>query len=159
MIILLNGCFDCLHIGHKHLIRFAIKLAGPEGEVVILINNSESVKSLKGPKRPIQCTKDRVENVKGYYHLLNSVVWRSQRLPIVEVQTFSSEEELKEKVNRLSPSMIIKGNDRPDVREIVGSDKFPVCIVPRLKDNNGEPYSTTSMLEREHADTKRKETT
>ena len=49
-VVLANGCFDALHVGH---IRY---LEGARGEgdlLVVAVNSDSSVRALKGPGRPI----------------------------------------------------------------------------------------------------------
>ena len=49
-IVLTNGCFDLLHPGHIYFLRQAAKLGS---QLWIALNGDESVRELKGPKRPI----------------------------------------------------------------------------------------------------------
>jgi len=57
-IVFTNGCFDILHIGHIRLLQRAKKL----GDILILgLNSDNSIKTLKGPKRPIFNEKEREE--------------------------------------------------------------------------------------------------
>ena len=44
-----NGCFDILHVGHIELLNYCKSI----GDVVIGLNSDQSVKRLKGEKRPI----------------------------------------------------------------------------------------------------------
>jgi rfaE bifunctional protein nucleotidyltransferase chain/domain len=49
-IVLANGCFDALHVGHVRYLEGARR----EGEVLVVAVNSDSgVRALKGPGRPI----------------------------------------------------------------------------------------------------------
>lgn len=50
-----NGCFDVLHIGHIRLLQ----QAGSLGRLIVGINSDESVRRLKGEGRPINCANDR----------------------------------------------------------------------------------------------------
>jgi D-beta-D-heptose 7-phosphate kinase/D-beta-D-heptose 1-phosphate adenosyltransferase len=57
-IVFTNGCFDVLHLGHLSYLEEAKKL----GNILILgLNSDESIKRLKGDKRPINNLKDRIE--------------------------------------------------------------------------------------------------
>ena len=59
-IVLTNGCFDLIHVGHLRTFREAKKL----GDILIVgINSDQSVQSLKGPTRPIISENDRAELV------------------------------------------------------------------------------------------------
>jgi D-beta-D-heptose 7-phosphate kinase/D-beta-D-heptose 1-phosphate adenosyltransferase len=49
-VVLTNGCFDLLHVGHASYLEEAASL----GDVMIVaINSDESVRRLKGPQRPV----------------------------------------------------------------------------------------------------------
>src|SRR6202171_6424949 len=49
-VVFANGCFDTLHVGH---IRY-LEGASEQGEILIVgVNSDSSMRSLKGPGRPI----------------------------------------------------------------------------------------------------------
>lgn len=57
-IVLTNGCFDILHVGHIRYLRKAKML----GDILIVaVNSDESVRVLKGSGHPIQPEQDRME--------------------------------------------------------------------------------------------------
>ncbi len=56
-IVFTNGCFDIIHMGHVEYFRFAKR----QGDVlVVAVNADESIRRLKGPKRPIINEHDRL---------------------------------------------------------------------------------------------------
>jgi len=56
-VVLANGCFDILHVGHVRYLEGARKL----GDVlVVAINSDRSVRALKGDDRPILNENERV---------------------------------------------------------------------------------------------------
>lgn len=57
-IVLAGGCFDVLHIGH---IKFLEKARQKGDYLFILLESDESVKKLKGNKRPINSQDDRAQ--------------------------------------------------------------------------------------------------
>ena len=57
-IILSNGCFDLLHVGHIRYLRAAKQLGG---KLVVGLNADESVRGLKGPGRPLMPAAERAE--------------------------------------------------------------------------------------------------
>src|SRR5271168_854214 len=59
-IILANGNFDLLHVGHVRYLRGAKTLGG---KLVVAINSDESVRALKGEGRPIMPAEERAEIV------------------------------------------------------------------------------------------------
>ena len=59
-IVLANGNFDLLHVGHVRYLRGAKALGG---RLVVAINSDESVRTLKGEGRPIMPAEERAEIV------------------------------------------------------------------------------------------------
>lgn len=141
MRIILNGCFDLFHDGHKHLITKALQWSD-HGTVLILLNSDNSIKRLKGLDRPHNTYDVRKEQILA---LKSEWCLHNKKYPVFYIVKFNTEKELNKLIDNFEPDLIIKGNDRPDVRDIVGSDNWPVCIVPRLKDKNGD-ISTTRQL-------------
>jgi D-beta-D-heptose 7-phosphate kinase/D-beta-D-heptose 1-phosphate adenosyltransferase len=137
--IVINGCFDLLHPGHVNLIETALRNSF-EGKVLVLINSDKSVRELKGEGHPCYDVRIRGDNVEK---VCKTWCMKNKEHPKVSIIIFSTEDELAEKIDRFEPDMIIKGNDRPDTRDIIGSGKWPILIIPRLKDNDGVEYSTT----------------
>jgi D-glycero-beta-D-manno-heptose 1-phosphate adenylyltransferase len=61
-VVLANGCFDVLHVGHARYLEGARR----EGDVlVVAINSDDSVRSLKGEGRPILPAEARARLVAG----------------------------------------------------------------------------------------------
>src|ERR1043165_3793001 len=59
-VVLANGCFDILHVGHVRYLQAARQM----GDVlVVAINTDRSVREIKGPGRPIQTEDERVKLV------------------------------------------------------------------------------------------------
>jgi len=57
-IVLANGNFDLIHVGHIRYLRGAAK----EGDVLIVaVNSDESVRRAKGPGRPVTPLQERME--------------------------------------------------------------------------------------------------
>jgi rfaE bifunctional protein nucleotidyltransferase chain/domain len=59
-IILANGNFDLLHVGHVRYLQGAKALGG---RLVVAINSDESVRALKGEERPVMPAEERAEIV------------------------------------------------------------------------------------------------
>jgi rfaE bifunctional protein nucleotidyltransferase chain/domain len=59
-IILANGNFDLLHVGHVRYLRGAKAL---DGKLVVAINSDESARALKGDGRPVTPAAERAEIV------------------------------------------------------------------------------------------------
>jgi rfaE bifunctional protein nucleotidyltransferase chain/domain len=56
-VVLANGCFDILHVGHVRYLEGARALGDA---LVVAINSDRSVRGLKGPGRPIMNEEERV---------------------------------------------------------------------------------------------------
>ena len=57
-LVLTNGCFDLLHVGHVRYLEFARSLGDA---LLVAINSDASVRALKGVQRPINGQNDRAE--------------------------------------------------------------------------------------------------
>jgi rfaE bifunctional protein nucleotidyltransferase chain/domain len=57
-VVLANGCFDLLHVGHIRYLKGAKALGG---KLVVAINSDESVRNLKGAGRPLMPSAERAE--------------------------------------------------------------------------------------------------
>ena len=63
-IVLANGCFDLIHVGH---IRY-LKEAKEKGDIlVVALNSDDSVKKLKGRGRPLLEERERAEIISSFY--------------------------------------------------------------------------------------------
>jgi cytidyltransferase-like protein len=147
--IILNGCFDLFHKGHKHIIAVAINLAA-DGKVYILVNSDRSIREIKGEDRPIDTEVMRIFKINEFIKqwIRHSKKLGRTRFPTIRIKSFNSEAELYELMIDIRPTVIVKGDDRPNVRDILGGDRWPVLIVPRIEDKNGNPISTTYILDK-----------
>lgn len=93
-LVLTNGCFDLLHIGHIRYLRAARALGDA---LVVAINGDESVRVLKGESRPLIPENERAEIVAAL-ECVNYVVVFS------EVRATRLLEEVR-------PSVYVKGGD------------------------------------------------
>ena len=57
-VVLANGNFDLLHVGHVRYLRGAKELGG---KLIVAINSDESVRALKGDGRPVMPAEERAE--------------------------------------------------------------------------------------------------
>lgn len=57
-VVVTNGCFDILHVGH---VRYLQKTKLFADYSMVLLNSDKSVRSIKGPTRPINNESDRAE--------------------------------------------------------------------------------------------------
>jgi rfaE bifunctional protein nucleotidyltransferase chain/domain len=129
-VIFTNGCFDILHAGHTRYLREAKKL----GDVLILaLNSDNSVRSIKGEKRPIVPEAERAEVVAS--------------LASVDYVTIFDELTPLELIEFLQPDVIVKGGDWAE-KDIVGADTVRrwggrVAVMPEI-----EGASTTNVIEK-----------
>lgn len=103
-IVFTNGCFDILHVGHVRYLA-AAKSAGHI--LVVGLNSDESVKIIKGPKRPIVNQRQRAEVLAS--------LW------CVDYVTIFDEADPLRLIAALRPDILVKGADW-EVDEIVGAE-------------------------------------
>ncbi len=120
-VVFTNGCFDLIHPGHIDLLARAKKLGT---KLIVAINSDLSVRSIKGPERPILSQTERKLILEG----LKSVD---------EVRIF--DESTPEKLIReIKPDVLVKGGDWA-TGEIIGAE-FVI-------QNGGAVYSLPLMEE------------
>ena len=129
-VVFTNGCFDILHAGHTRYLREARKL----GDALILaLNSDSSVRSIKGPMRPIVPEAERAEVVSA--------------LDSVDYVTVFDELTPLELIEFLRPDVIVKGGDWAE-KDIVGAETVRkwggrVAIMPEI-----EGASTTNIIDK-----------
>ena len=129
-VVFTNGCFDLLHPGH---IR-SLESARATGDVLIVgLNGDESVRTLKGPHRPVIPEQERAE-------ILAS-------LECVDAVTIFAELTPQKLIAALLPDVLVKGGDWPG-DQIVGREEVEAAggVVAQIEIVPG--YSTTEILER-----------
>jgi len=129
-VVLTNGCFDLLHPGHVAL----LERARAEGDLlVVAINSDDSVRRIKGERRPVLPERERAEALLAL-EAVDRVVVYDQPTP-------------QELIEALRPDVLVKGADwAQDAivgREVVERDGGRVVRVELLPGR-----STSGLLER-----------
>ncbi len=93
-IILTNGCFDLLHVGHVRYLSAAKALGG---RVVVAVNSDESVRGLKGEGRPVMPAAERAEILAA--------------LEPVDAVVVFDEPDVRALIRELRPDIHAKGTD------------------------------------------------
>jgi rfaE bifunctional protein nucleotidyltransferase chain/domain len=93
-VILANGCFDVLHVGHIRYLHAAKQLGG---RLVVAINADESVRAVKGPGRPLMPENERAEIIAA--------------LADVDAVVIFSEPDVRALIRELRPDVQAKGTD------------------------------------------------
>jgi rfaE bifunctional protein nucleotidyltransferase chain/domain len=127
-VVLTNGCFDLLHVGHVRYLRGAKALGG---KLVVAINSDASVRKLKGEGRPAMPAGERAEILAA--------------LSDVDAIVVFDEPDVRALIREMHPDVQAKGTDytRENVpeRDEVLSYGGRVEIVGDPKD-----HSTTELL-------------
>lgn len=129
-VVFTNGCFDILHAGH---VRYLTE-ARAQGDCLVLgLNTDESVRSLKGPSRPVNNEQDRAE-VAG-------------ALKPVDYVVLFGEQTAEKLIAEVKPAVYVKGADyTPETlpeAKIVQAYGGRVHFVKMV-----EGRSTTNVIER-----------
>ncbi|MDO8137644.1 MAG: D-glycero-beta-D-manno-heptose 1-phosphate adenylyltransferase [Candidatus Brocadiales bacterium] len=129
-IVLTNGCFDILHVGHIEYLRFARS----QGELLVVgINTDRSVRELKGPGRPVLSQKERARLLAA--------------LEDVDYVVSFDEPTPEKLIRRLRPDILIKGEAWKEKgvvgRELVESYGGKVILAPFV-----QGASTTDIISR-----------
>jgi D-glycero-beta-D-manno-heptose 1-phosphate adenylyltransferase len=76
-LVLTNGVFDLLHVGHLH----CLKAARARGEALyVALNSDDSVRALKGPSRPIMGEIERAYALGALWFVSGIVIFNTPRL-------------------------------------------------------------------------------
>ncbi len=129
-VVFTNGCFDIIHAGH---VRY-LKKAGSLGDILVVgLNSDESVRKIKGRKRPIVPQNERAEVVAA--------------LGFVDYVVIFNEPTPLKIITEIKPDILVKGADWA-AREIVGADvvKKGGGRISRIKLLKGR--STTNIIKR-----------
>ena len=122
-LVVTGGCFDVVHLGHMH----SLKEAKKHGDrLCVTLNSDESIRRLKGPKRPIMPLKSRIEVLKG----MEAVDY------IVVFEDNTPENVLKV----IKPDVYVKGTDYKN-KELHGSQYAKRVVLVDLV----EGFSTTKF--------------
>ena len=127
-VVLANGCFDLLHVGHVRYLEGAQR----EGDVLVVgVNDDEGVRRLKGAGRPLHEARDRARLVAA--------------LAAVDYVVIFAEPTVTALIGALRPDVHAKGTDyTPETvpeREAVRAVGGRVAIVGDPKD-----HSTRDLL-------------
>lgn len=122
-IVLANGNFDLLHVGHVRYLRGAKELGG---KLVVAINSDKSVRALKGEGRPVMPAEERAEIVAA--------------LGDVDAVVIFSELDVRALIREIRPDIHAKGTDYtidsvPE-RDAVAECGGRVAIVGDAKDHS-----------------------
>ena len=129
-LVMTNGCFDLVHRGHLEYLKEARRLGN---KLIVAINDDESIKRLKGNKRPINNLSDRSL-------LLSSLKFVDWVLPF-------SEDTPELLYKAILPDVLVKGADY-EGENIVGADHIiknggKVKLIELSKN-----YSSTNLIEK-----------
>jgi D-glycero-beta-D-manno-heptose 1-phosphate adenylyltransferase len=127
-IVMGNGNFDLLHVGHVRYLRGAKALGG---KLVVAVNSDESVRALKGEGRPVMPAEERAEIVAA--------------LSDVDAVVIFPELDVRALIREIRPDIQAKGTDYtvdsvPE-RDAVAEYGGRVAIVGDPKD-----HSTSEIL-------------
>ena len=132
-VVFTNGVFDLLHPGHVRYLREARALGNA---LIVAVNSDSSVRSNKGPGRPINPGHERAEVLLA--------------LDSVDAVVVFDEETPHAIVSVIKPDILVKGADwGPD--DIVGRDVVEARGGRVIRIALSPGYSTSELIRRVHA--------
>ncbi len=135
-VVLTNGVFDLLHVGHISYLMAARALGD---RLIVAINSDESTRLLKGPLRPIVPAAERAAIIAA--------------LRCVDAVTIFTERTAETVVAALTPDLYVKGGDYSQGATI-DETRLPEARVARMVGGEVqllpfyEGYATTQLIER-----------
>lgn len=127
-IVLANGCFDLLHVGHVRYLGGAKALGG---KLIVAINSDASVRQVKGDGRPLMPADERAEIVAA--------------LANVDAVIIFDEPDVRALIREIHPEIQAKGTDY--TRDTV-PERDEVCSYGGRVEIVGDPkdHSTSEFL-------------
>jgi rfaE bifunctional protein nucleotidyltransferase chain/domain len=127
-IVFTNGCFDIMHQGHN---TYLLQAAEFGNKMIVAVNTDNSVKKLKGEKRPIIDQKSRAFNLACQTYV-DAVILFDEDTPL-------------DLIMKLKPDVLVKGGDYT-IETVVGAQEVKqyggeVKVIPFL-----EGYSSTAVI-------------
>jgi rfaE bifunctional protein nucleotidyltransferase chain/domain len=103
-IVFTNGCFDIIHLGHIYYLSKAADL----GNILIIgLNSDNSIRKLKGKKRPVN-DQDSRKMILASLNFVDAVILFEEQTPYKLIKL-------------IQPDVLVKGGDY-DTKNIVGYD-------------------------------------
>jgi rfaE bifunctional protein nucleotidyltransferase chain/domain len=123
-----NGCFDILHLGHVEYLSRAASF----GDILIIgLNSDKSIKSIKGPGRPVQDENTRATILASLQFVSNVILF--------------DEDTPYELIKKVQPDILVKGADyKPE--NIVGYDIVKAKGGEIITIDLVEGHSTTGII-------------
>ncbi len=133
-VVLANGCFDLIHIGH---IRY-LKESKKKGDILVLaLNSDSSIRKLKGEGRPILNQEERAVIAFSFY--------------FIDYITFFDEPNVEKVLLALKPDIHAKGSDYTE--ETVPEKETVKGYGGTIAITGGPKIKSTSQLIKEIAST------
>jgi D-glycero-beta-D-manno-heptose 1-phosphate adenylyltransferase len=129
-VVFTNGCFDILHRGH---IVYLAKAASYGDLLIIGLNSDLSVKSIKGPSRPLQDQESRAI-ILASLHFVSHVILFDEDTPY-------------NLIKKIQPDVLVKGADYKP-QDIVGYDILTAKGGEIVTIDFVEGYSTTGIIKK-----------
>ena len=129
-VVFTNGVFDLLHPGHIRYLQDARR----EGDALIVaVNSDRSVRTVKGPARPINLEQERAEMLAA--------------LACVDAVVIFDEDDPHQIISRLRPDVLVKGADWA-LDAIIGRDIVESGGGRVVRVAVAEGYSTSAIIEK-----------
>lgn len=131
-LVLTNGVFDLLHAGHIYYLRESRRLGDA---LFVLINSDQSVRQLKGPRRPVQSEEERAYALGALWFVSGVLIFNAKRLT--------------DEILALKPDVYVKAGDYsletldPDERSALEQVGAAIQFLPFLPG-----FSTTALIKK-----------
>lgn len=126
-LVLANGCFDIIHIGHIRYLREAKK----EGDILLVaVNSDNSVKRIKGQNRPIINERERAFIIASFKCVDYVVIFEEERVDKI--------------IEEIRPDVHCKGGDYTE--ESVPEKETVTSYGGKVKIVGGEKLNSSSNI-------------
>ncbi len=130
-IVMINGGFDLLHVGHLHLLKEAKKL----GDILIIGINSDKSKEKQKGWKPIIPAEERKQILEAIKYV-DKVYIYNELTPV-------------KLIRKIKPDIIAVGDEPHKRRDMIKEETTNIArFIPILKNKNKQKQSTGRIIER-----------
>jgi D-beta-D-heptose 7-phosphate kinase/D-beta-D-heptose 1-phosphate adenosyltransferase len=132
-VVFTNGVFDLLHPGH---VRYLCEARALGDALIVAVNSDNSVRSIKGPGRPVNPERERAEVLLALESVDAAVIFDAETPHAI--------------ISAIKPDILVKGADwGPD--DIVGRDVVEARGGRVVRVDLAPGYSTSELIRRVRA--------
>lgn len=139
LVVAVSGGFDPIHIGHIRMMKEAKKLAGPNGKLVVILNNDNWLQMKKGFVFMVETErKEIIQHIKGV-----------DKVVITKHRNNTKDMSVCVELRKLKPHLFVNGGDRTkkNIPELALENEFGMKMIFNIG-AGGKIQSSSDLVKR-----------